>query len=66
MNGDNSGVFMQNSESSTTHPHENSGATGVYHSKGNVSYEFHERRTGAPEFIRLEKISIINSDHGLS
>ncbi len=55
MNGGNTGVFKKNSASSTTHPHENSSATGVYHSKGNVSYEFREWRTGVPEFMWLEK-----------
>ncbi len=49
MNGDNTGVFKKNNVSSTTHPHENSGATGVYQSKGNILYEFSEIRTGAPE-----------------
>ncbi len=37
MNGGNTGIFKKNSVSSTTHPHENSGSTGVYHSKGNIS-----------------------------
>ncbi len=30
MNGSNNGVFKKNSVCSTTHPHENSGATSVY------------------------------------
>ncbi len=30
MNGSNTGVFKKNSVCSSTHPHENSGATGVY------------------------------------
>ncbi len=30
MNGDNTGVFKKNSVCSSTHPHENSGATSVY------------------------------------
>ncbi len=50
MNGGNTGVFKKNSVCSSTHPHENSGATSVYR-KGNISDEFRERRTGAPEFM---------------
>ncbi len=30
MNGGNTGLFKKNSVCSSTHPHENSGATGVY------------------------------------
>ncbi len=33
VNGGNTGVFKKNSVSSTTHPHENSDATGVYTAK---------------------------------
>ncbi len=33
MNGGNTTIFKKNSVSSTTHPHENSGTTGVYHNK---------------------------------
>ncbi len=47
MNGGNTGVFKKNSVCSSTHPHENSGATSI----SNVSDEFRERRTGAPEFM---------------
>ncbi len=50
MNGGNTGVFKKNSVCSSTHPHENSGATSVYR-KGNISDEFREWRTGAPEFM---------------
>ncbi len=49
------GVFKKNSVSSTTHPNENSGATGVYHSKGNISDEFRERRTRTLEFIAVRR-----------
>ncbi len=55
MNGGNTGVFKKNSVSSTIHSHENSGTTGVYHSKGNISYELCEQRTGAPEFMVVRK-----------
>ncbi len=47
MNGSNTGIFKKNSVCSSTHPHENSGATSI----SNVSDEFRERRMGAPEFI---------------
>ncbi len=47
MNGSNTGIFKKNSVCSSTHPHENSGATSI----SNVSDEFRERRTGAPEFM---------------
>ncbi len=45
MNGGNNGVFKKNSVCSSTHLHENSDATGVYQSKGNISDEFRERRS---------------------
>ncbi len=47
MNGSNTGIFKKNGVCSSTHPHENSGATSI----SNVSDEFRERRTGAPEFM---------------
>ncbi len=52
MNGSNTGIFKKNSVCSSTHPHENSGATGI----SNVSYAFRERRTGAPEFMADRRI----------
>ncbi len=51
MNGGNNGVFKKNSVCSSTHPHENSDAAGVYQSKGNISDEVRERRTGALEIM---------------
>ncbi len=66
MNGGNTGVFKKNSVSSTTHPHENSGATGVYIAK--ATYQMNpvsggwERRS----LWRREELSSINSAHSLS
>ncbi len=65
MSGGNTGVFKKNSVSSTTHPHENSGATGVYIAKATYSNSVsggRERR----RLWRIEEISSLNSDHGLS
>ncbi len=36
MNDGNTSIFKKNSVSNTTHPHENSDATCVYHNKGNI------------------------------
>ncbi len=36
MNGGNTGILMKNSVSSTTHPNQNSGTTGAYHSKAHI------------------------------
>ncbi len=42
MNGGNSSVFKKNSVSCTTHPNENSGATGVFIAK--VTYHEKQRQ----------------------
>ncbi len=50
MNGGNTGVFKKNTVCSSTHPHGNSGATGVYIERQRIRW-FRERRTGAPEIM---------------
>ncbi len=54
MNGGNTGIFRKNNVSNT-HPHKSSSTTSVYHSKGNISCEFREWRTGAPEFMAVRR-----------
>ncbi len=51
MNGGNNGVFKKNSVCSSTHPHENSGATSVYIEKATYQMNSVSKRKGAPEFM---------------
>ncbi len=44
MNGGNTGIFKKNSVCSSTHPHENSGATSVYIEK--ATYQINSVRGG--------------------